>query len=380
MSDPRIEKALERAVELGEVGVQVAACQDGELVVDAWIGVADEATGTPVTGDTLFSVFSVSKAYVTTAIHLQAERGLVDIDAPIASYWPEYAAHGKDGITIRHVLQHRGGVPQMPPDLTPEGLADWDAIVTWLADVEPMCAPGETSMYHSLSYGYLIANIVRLTDPQHRPFGQFMQDELFRPLGIHDTWFGLPGSEEHRVATLTWGAHPPAAPQVAPNPIRDAMMPAAIAPVPAIWNTPAMRKADIPAGSGIMTARDGARFMSLLANRGEVDGVRLLSEERLMALTEPRPNPLEVDAGIGMRTTNGIGGFWVGGTHPHTDPVIGRAPHILAHGGAGGSFAWADLDSRVSVMITHNRMFGALPEDQHPFIGVGVAIREITGS
>jgi CubicO group peptidase (beta-lactamase class C family) len=81
-----------------------------------------------------------------------------------------------------------------------------------------------------------------------------------------------------------------------------------------------------------------------------------------------------------MITTNGVGGFWVGGTHPHTDAVIGRGRHVLAHGGAGGSYAWADLDARVGVMITHNRMFAALPADRHPFVGLAAAVRAVTGS
>lgn len=380
MTQPRVREALEQAAALGEVGVQVAAYQGDRLVVDEWIGTKDERANAPVEADTLFSVFSVSKAIVTTALHMQADRGLLSVDAPVADYWPEYAANGKGDITIRHVLQHRGGVPQMPPDLTPERMADWDGIVAWLADVTPLCPPGQRSMYHSLSYGYILGEVIRRTDPRHRPYGYFLREEICAPLDIKDLWVGLPADEEHRVATLTWGATPPSAPQVAPNPIREAMMPAGIAPVPEIWNTSAMRAAVIPAGSGIMTARDGARFMALLANRGELGGTRLISEDRLMALTEPRPNPLERDEGIGMITTNGVGGFWVGGKHPHTDPVMGRATHLLAHGGAGGSYAWADLDARVGVMITHNRMFGALPADRHPFIGLAAAVRAATDS
>jgi CubicO group peptidase (beta-lactamase class C family) len=380
VTDVRIQNALERAVALGEVGVQVAAYQGHQLVIDEWIGSKDEPSGVPVDGDTLFSVFSVSKALVTTALHLQADRGLLSTDAPIADYWPEYAANGKSNITLRHVLQHRAGVPQMPSSLSPERMADWDGIVAWLADVTPLCPPGQRSMYHSLSYGYILGEVIRRTDPRHRQFGDFLREEICAPLDIKDLWVGLPAEQERRVATLTWGAVPPAAPQVAPSPIRKLMMPAAISPVPDIWNAPAMRAAVIPAASGIMTARDGARFMALLANRGELSGTRLISQERLMALTEPRPNPLERDEGIGMITSNGVGGFWVGGKHPHTDPVMGRATNLLAHGGAGGSYAWADLDARVAVMITHNRMFGALPDDEHPFIGLADAVRAVTGS
>ena len=218
MVDRRIEQALERAVELGEIGIQVAAYQGDELVIDAWIGDHADPDKTPVDGETLFPVFSVSKAFISTAVHLRADRGLLDIDQPIAVYWPEYAAHGKGNITLRHVLQHRGGVPQLRSDLTPERLSDWDGIVEWLADTTPMAPPGERSMYHSLSYGYLLGEVVRRTDPKHRMFGAFLQDEILTPLDIRNLWFGLPADQEPRVATLTWGPVPPTAPQVAPIP------------------------------------------------------------------------------------------------------------------------------------------------------------------
>jgi CubicO group peptidase (beta-lactamase class C family) len=377
MADERIERALERAVELGEIGVQVAAWRGDELVVDAWIGTADEASGRRVDGDTLFSVFSVSKAFVAAAVHLQAERGLLDVDAPVARYWPEYAANGKDVITVRQVLQHRAGVPQMPPDLTPEGLADWDGIVAWLAETTPMAVPGERSLYHSMSFGYILGEVIRRTDPQRRMFGEFVHDEFCVPLNLKSLWFSLPKEEESRVATLTWGPNPPTAPQIPSNPIRQAMVPAAVAPVPEVANLWSVRSALKPSSGGIMNARDGARFFALLANRGELGGIRLFSEERLLAQTEPRPNPLEVDEGMSMRVPSGVGGFWIGGKHPAPDPVLGQAANVLGHLGAGGAYGWADLDARVGVMINHNRMFGAVPEDRHPFVGLAKAVLEV---
>jgi CubicO group peptidase (beta-lactamase class C family) len=377
LSDPRIERELERAVELGEIGVQVAAWHGDDLLVDAWIGTADEATGRAVDGDTLFSIFSVSKPFVATAIHLLAERGHLDVDEPMARYWPEYAVNGKDTITIRHVLQHRAGVPQMPPHLTPDGLADWDAIVEWLAQVTPMAPPGEKSLYHSISFGYLLGEIIRRTDPAHRMFDRFVAEEYCEPLGLENLWFSLPGEEERRVATLTWGPNPPSAPQVPLSPIRKAMVPTAIAPVPEVANLRVVHQAVKPSSGGIMNARDGARFFAMLANGGELGGVRFLSKERLMAQTAPRSNPLEVDEGMGMVVPSGVGGYWVGATHPHRDPVLGQGAHVLGHLGAGGSYGWADLDTGIGVMITHNRMFGAVPEDRHPFVGLARVVNEI---
>lgn len=376
-TDPRVSAALEQALERGEIGVQIAAYLGQELLVDACIGVSDEQTREPVTPTTLFPVFSVTKAMTATAVHLQAERGLLDLDAPVAAYWPEYASQGKDAITIRHVLTHRAGVPQIPPELTPEGLADWDAIVDWLAEVEPICPPGERSMYHSMSFGYILGEVIRRTDPQHRLPGAFVREELCAPIGVEDLWIGLPADQRHRVATLTWGAEPPAAPQVAPSPLREASMPAAVAPVPEVYNRADVQAACIPAAGGITTARDGARFFALLANGGALDGVRLLDEQRLRALTEPRENPLERDESIGMVTWIGVGGFWLGGPHPPASPVVGSSASILAQGGAGGSIAWADLGARLAVMITHNRMFGDVPADRHPFVPLGRALREI---
>jgi CubicO group peptidase (beta-lactamase class C family) len=370
-SDPRVRAALDRAVELGEKGVQVSAYVGDRLIVDEWTGEISES-GAPVSGDTLFNVFSVSKGVVATAIHLQAERGLLDLDAPIATYWPEYAANGKEGITVRHVLMHRAGVPQMPVDLTVDRLSDWHWIVGKLAEVEPLCPPGTRSQYHSISFGYLLAEVVRRTDLQQRSYSEFLQDELYGPLGVTDFWFGLPDSEEHRVAPLTWGANPPAAPQVAPNEVRNASMPPSVNVVPDKYNLPEVRRACIPAAGGIANARSVARFYSLLARGGD----SLISRDRLVAATELRPNPMEIDEAIGMPTSNGVGGWWVADDdHPSADPVASHGKHVLAHGGAGGSIAWADLDTGLAVAITHNRMFAGLPLDEQPFISLGEAVR-----
>ena len=188
-----VQKAIDAVIGAGrEVGLQVAAYKDGKLVVDAWGGVADPASGRKVDGDTLFNVYSVTKAVAATALHLQAERGLIDYDAPIVKYWPEYGAHGKERTTVRHVLTHRACVPQMPEGVTPEMMCDWDAMMRAIADLKPLAEPGTKTLYLSMTFGWIIGELVRRTDPRRRSFGRFVREEIAAPLGITDLWIGLP--------------------------------------------------------------------------------------------------------------------------------------------------------------------------------------------
>jgi CubicO group peptidase (beta-lactamase class C family) len=368
----KVDEALELALSLGEVGVQVAAYADGELVVDSWAGkVADTAGAEPVVSSTLFPIFSVTKAVTATALHIQAERGLVDYEAPVATYWPEYGTKGKEAITVRHVLTHRAGVPNMPNDLTPDRLGDWDWIVERLADVEPYAPAGTRNTYLSYSFGWLLGEIVRRTDPRGRPYRQFVQEEICQPLGIEELWLGVPPELEHRVAVLS-GASGVPVPQ--PGTLQYEAVPPKVLFTPSTYNRAEVHQAVIPGAGGIADARSVARFFALLANRGELDGVRLLSEERVLSFLEPRPESAEVDDTYG-RPFNAIG---MGGFHLQVDQsgVISPAPaegRVLAHGGAGGSVGWADVDAHVSIAICHNRMFG--PPDE-PFKALGDAAYE----
>jgi CubicO group peptidase (beta-lactamase class C family) len=370
-ADPRIQQALEIAVGRGEVGVHVAAYLGEKLIVDAWIGPADAQTGRTCQ-NAIFPIFSVTKATLITAIHLQAERGLLDIDAPIASYWPVYAQNGKGSITPRHVLTHRGGVHQMPAAITPDRMGDWDWIVGELAKVEPAAPAGEVSIYHAMSFGFILGEVLRRTDPKHRSPGSFIHEELFARAGVEDFWVGLPMEQEPRVAKLTWGQAGSGGGVVRTR-LREEMMPAAIDVVPEIYNLPQMHQAVSPAAGGVGSARGVAKFFGLLANGGG----GLISEARLRSCLEVRPNPDEIDAGIGMPTRLGAAGFQLGGAGTGASPVLGASPTVLAHGGAGGSIGWADLDSGLAVAITHNRMFGAVAPGQHPFQPLADAVREI---
>ena len=198
-----LEEAIDVALNRGEIGIQVAAYAEDQLIVDARAGtVAIGPDAEPVQSSTIFPIFSVTKAVTATAIHIQAERGLIEYDAPVATYWPEYGTKGKEAITVRHILTHRAGVPQMPLDVTPERLGDWDWIVERLAEVEPYCPPDTRNTYLSYTFGWLLGEVVRRTDPLRRSFQQFVQQEICEPLGVDGFWMGLPPDLEPRVAVL----------------------------------------------------------------------------------------------------------------------------------------------------------------------------------
>jgi CubicO group peptidase (beta-lactamase class C family) len=371
-----MQSAVDEAVGYGERGLQFAAYLGTELIVDVSYGEADSA-GRPVTSQTLFPVFSFSKAIAATALHIQAERSLVDYETPVAAYWPEFAAHGKGEILVRHVLSHQSGIAQMPEGVTPELLADWDWMTSQIADFRPWFPPGSTSAYQSLVFGWLVGEVVCRTDPQHRTFDAFVRDELTGPLGIaDDLWFGVPDESLPRVAELSstmtrerpsWETE-----------LSLAAKPDSVAPDAHVHNLTVVQQAVYPGAGAIMTARAGATVMAMLGNGGEWKGVRLLSPERVRGFLTPRPHGDTLDqvlfGGNKVAAPIGVGGYWLG-----AGTVMGPGDSILRHGGSGGSLGWVDLDRRLAVVITHNRLFeGYDPTSQdHPFAAIGRAILEV---
>jgi CubicO group peptidase (beta-lactamase class C family) len=370
-----VQATLDRLVGEGrEIGVQVCAYLGEEKVVDCWSGLADPATGRKVDADTLFNVFSVSKAVTATAAHIQVERGLLEYDAPLATWWPEFAQGGKGEVTLRHVLSHVSGVLRMPPDVTPELMSDWDWMTRRIAETPGLYPPGSRSSYQSMTFGWLVGEVVRRTDPKRRPFGRFVKEEIADPLGCTDLWLGIPDDVEPRVAKLDDTAI-----VVTPdgNLTREAC-PLQVDLMPDPFERPYVRRACIPAVGGIFNARSEARFFAMLAGGGQLDGVRLLSEDRVRSFAAPRPHFDDADpVFFGMVVPIGWAGYWLGGELP---PVAApRNPRALSHPGMGGSIGWADLDSRLAVAFCHNRMFDTVDVDQDSRTLVGDVIRESLG-
>ncbi|MDB5583872.1 MAG: beta-lactamase family protein [Bradyrhizobium sp.] len=363
----KVEAAVRAAIASGtETGMHVVAYHRGERVIDIWDGLADPATGRKVSADTLFNVYSVTKAVTATALHIQADRGLVGYDDPIARHWPAFAANGKAAATVRHALTHRAGVPQMPAEVTPEMMCDWDAMTSAIAALPPLAPPGEKTLYQSMTFGWIVGEIVRRSDPQRRNFRQFVLDEICAPLGLADLWLGIPDAAAGRVAAMSdRNAGDPAPPLAT---LFSQSMPPQVALVPAVFARPDVQRACIPGVGGIFNARDEARFWAMLAEGGALDGVRLLSADRVAGFSNARDNGDEPDPVMfGMPIPISIGGYWLGGHR-----VSGN--RAIWHPGAGGSIGWADPDRRLAVAICHNRMFNARTPEDDPILPITHAI------
>jgi CubicO group peptidase (beta-lactamase class C family) len=335
----QVKEVLESLVAEGpEVGLQVAAYLHGQLLVDAWAGLADRDTGRPVDGDTLFMLSSTTKGVTATCAAVLADRGKLDYDSPVASYWPEFGAHGKDRVTVREVIAQRSGIPQTPVGYTPEWLSDWDRMCRGIADLVPMFSPGERTAYASLTFGNMIGEVIRRIDG--RPIGQFFQEEIAQPLGGLDVYLGVPDQALPRVAVLVDGP-------AAPLEYDQRMVGEPAGSQVAYWfNRREVQQAAIPGSGGIMSARGLARMYAMLANGGELDGVRVLSQPSIARATELQS--YELDEIYRLRIRRALG-YRLG---PDAGP--GAGPHAFGHVGGGGSFGYADPDQAFAIAFAKN--------------------------
>lgn len=350
-------KAFERNFsDYGETGAAVSICLDGKPVVDLWGGTADRDSGRPWTEDTMVVVFSTTKGVAATCIHMLAERGLLNFDEPVATYWPEFAANGKSEITVGMALSHQAGVPVWRAELPPRALHDFDLLAERLAAEAPVWEPGTTHGYHPVTIGVIEGEIMRRITGG--TIGTFLREEVAGPLGA-DVWIGLPESEEHRVATLYISERDPQSPM---------MQKAASDPAWIGWsfinnvggdrdhvNLRERHAAEIPAAGGIATARGLARLYAPLSLDGAVDDVRLVRPSSLHAMREIR-SASDCDVLLRIPTT-----FTLGFSKSWGDRRLGAGQHVIigkdAFGtpGMGGSIGFADTDARMSFGYVMNR-------------------------
>jgi CubicO group peptidase (beta-lactamase class C family) len=335
----KVRAVLEQIVrDTPEIGLQVAAYLNGKLAVDAWAGMADEAKKVAVNGDTMFMTSSVTKGITATCMHLLVEKHRLSYDMPIVKVWPEFGQNGKEAATLRHALAHQTGVPQTPVGYTPDWLSDWDRMARGIAALKPMYPIGQRTAYHSLNYGYINGEILRRVDG--RPIAQFLQDEICKPLGINRVYLGVPDGELHRVATLT-----DAPPAPADYDARMVGEPAGSL-VAQVFNRRAVQQASIPGSGGLMSARGLARHYAMLANWGELDGVRVLPEARIRAGIELQS--FEWDEVYWVRVRRSLG-YRRGAD---TGPLA--SPEAFGHVGGGGNFGYADPARRLAIGFTKN--------------------------
>lgn len=353
---PVRDEFIENFRSRGELGAGLAISIDGRPVVDLWGGVADAAVGTPWQTDTMAVVFSSTKGMAATCIHMLADRGLLDFDAPVAAYWPEFAVNGKAGITVAMALSHQAGVPLYQADLPAGAPHDFDVLAERLAAEEPVWEPGTTHGYHAITIGVIEGELVRRITG--RTIGAFLRDEVARPLGA-DVWIGLPEEEEHRVATLYLGTPDPQAPlqrKLASDPHWIGRKLATnIGDDLAFVNARIRRAIEIPAAGGVASARGLARMYAPLSRDGEIDGVRLLQPSLLHAMREVR-SASDCDQILRVPTT-----FTLGFSKTWGDRRLGAGQHVIlgrdAFGtpGMGGSIGFADSDARMSFGYVMNR-------------------------
>lgn len=348
-----------------EHGAAVAVYKDSEKVVDIWGGVADPATGRKWEEDSIVLVFSSTKGMTAILAALLAQRGELDIDAPVAKYWPEFANSGKEEIPVRWLLSHQAGLAYVDRRLTIEEMCDWDTVVEELAKATPLWEPGTHHAYHALTYGHLVGEVLRRISG--KSVGTLFQDEIAKPLGL-SSWIGLPESEEPRVARLT--PPPPVEPEVLQQMLDTVLGPGSIfdksilgAPTGLVgdneewFGSRALRAAEIPAGNLVTDARSLAKAYA--ATIGEIDGVRLLTPESVAAASTVQtaaskswgmPEGLEefgIVAGLGFQVAT-----------PAAD-LIG--PDSFGHGGAGGSMGIASPSRGLAFSYVMNRMLTEIP-------------------
>jgi CubicO group peptidase (beta-lactamase class C family) len=333
-----VQRTIDGLVASGrEIGVQVAACLDGELIVNAVSGLADEAEGRPVTHDTPFFSYSTGKGVTSTVVHVLAEQGKLDYDLRIADVWPEYARHGKEQTTLRHVLAHSAGVPTLPTYTTPEDFLDWDGMCRTIAGTVPVWEPGTRHGFHEWTYGWLLGEVVRRT--VHRPISWVLAQEIARPLQAdRELFFGVPAGQLNRVARLkdrNWTA----ALEVLSERIEnfDRIAPPAVRPDVTLANRRDILRTDIPSVAAV-SARGIARMYAALM--GEVDGIRLISPERLKEIT----------------TVVTQGPDWAfGGDLPKTPGYVAQLDGTrIGWSGNGGSLAGFHPELGLSVAVTKN--------------------------
>ncbi len=357
----------ENFVSRGEVGAAFCLYVAGRKVVDVWGGLADRGRQIPWQDDTLTLVFSTTKGATAICAHILAERGELDLDAPVGEYWPQFATAGKQSTTVRHLLSHRAGLPTLDTAMTPEEALAWDPPVEALGAQSPAWEPGNRHGYHAVTFGWLVGEVIRRVSG--RSPGRFLAEEVSGPLGL-DLWVGLPEAEESRVSKLI------PAPVVAPDPSYLASIPPAQAErframtspssltvralnpttPPFSFNSRAVHAGELPAANGIATARSLAKMYA--ATIGEVDGCRLLSDSTVAQATavcsEGPDDVLIVDTRFGS-------GFML---PTAASPLLGSSS--FGHSGAGGSLAFADREAGVGFAYVMNQMQQNLAGDPRP--------------
>jgi len=372
----------------GDKGASVGVYVDGEQKVDLWGGVADVATGQAWQRDTMAIMYSVTKGATATLAWLLAQRGLLDFDAPVAEYWPEFAGGGKAAVPVRYLFTHQAGLPYLDQQLSREEVLDGARVTEVLEQQAPVWEPGTAHGYHAVTFGWLAAAVIaRVTG---RGLGQVFAEEIAGPLGL-DFHIGLPAGESARVAQLVDIPPPdPAAFAAITDPavmetvlaVRAAMLDPSSTfsralstngVLPALdartWNDPAIYQAEIPAANGISNGRSLARMYA--ATVSEVDGVRLLTDETVHKASAEQVSGPDLTLLVPTRFGTGFQLPW-----PNL-PMLSAAS--FGHSGLGGALGFADSRYKAGFGYVQNQLLSSLGPDQRT-LGLVAAVADAVGA
>lgn len=316
-------------------GAVLAVYHHGKLVLDLHGGWADVQQAKLVAPDTLFVMFSCSKPLASVALLQQVDRGRVELEQPIAKYWPEFARNGKAKALVKHVLTHQVGIPTVGFAVS-DWLSPWDEIVIMLEDATPIWEPGAQSGYHPVSHGWMCAEIIRRVDG--RAYPQYLREEITVPLGMDDVYVSTPASVLDRVAKIH-----------ATEDTQDGTFISTL-------NRPDMLAAVLPSANGVGNARDMGRFYAALLNGGEFDGKRIISKELIHKATEIAVRD-EHDPILGGPVRRGLG-FDLGGPLEGGTLRFGSntTESSFGHHGAGTSKCWGDWETGTAMAFFPNGM------------------------
>jgi CubicO group peptidase (beta-lactamase class C family) len=361
----------------GEIGAAVAVTLDGRPVVDLWGGYVDSIRTRAWARDTIVNVYSTTKGLTATCAHRLADQGKLELDAPVAKYWPEFAQAGKQNLPVHFLLSHRAGLPALRATLQPEAIFDWTTMTAALAAESPWWEPGTRHGYHAFTFGWLVGEVVRRVSS--RSVGTYFREELAEPLGL-DCHIGLDAKHDARVAAIIGEPAPaPGQPdflaEIMKNPesmtARVIANPANIM-LPEIANSRRWRGAQIPAANGHTTARALARLYGAMARGGEVDGIRVLSPAAIeRCYTEQASGP---DAVLMIPTRWSLG---FGLSQPPA--ALGPNPRSFGHSGAGGSLGYADPDAKIGfgyIMNQRQNSFWVDPRAQRLIDAIYASLEE----
>jgi CubicO group peptidase (beta-lactamase class C family) len=348
MAETALEQAVQTALDElaaggGEVGLQAAVIKDGTFVVEAQSGVVDPGSGEPVSAGTLFFAGSTAKGILSSLVHALVAAGELDYELRLAEVWPEFAAHDKENVTVRHALMHQAGVPGLPPDLTTEQLCDWNQMCGLVAGAVPWWSPGAAFGYHAQTFGFLLGETLQRATGA--PLTTLLRNTLSEPLGIADEiHFAVPPPLLDRVARQVAAPGPPPPGPVRGSPLFRAMPPGAT-PDAAFANRRDVLTSQIPS-MGTMSARAAARLYAALL--GDVRGMRLLSDAQLATA-----------AAIAYRGTDQVMEMKISWSLGYSPGRPGGAPSrsgsTFGMVGMNGSAAYADIDTGVAVALMRNR-------------------------